>query len=793
MKKKYSLSLGFLLILLLGNTLVFGQNQYYLDMDSDDAYIYYDDDLTLSKMDFASDYTIEAWVFPVSGRVDNLDVIINRTDFFSLVMYNANATGDIKDFYFKVFDISIMDWVIYHTSTNETLQVDAWNHIAVINNSSTNTLKFFVDGVNVTPGGSYPADRLRPADANPSNLFIGARNLNPPFNSFGGYIDEVRLKNVAEDPSNLQGNMTSIEYIADPNTAALFHFNEGLGIESVNAATGVMADLANTIYWRGWRFKPGHSIPFGPRYIWRGLVSHSSLYEGNWDVNALPSGNDEVIVPDGTNFDMWVAEDDNFNCGDFTLESNAKMRIYGAGSVECINFTIENNAELELERYLTVFNTFTNNNPNSGLRILSYGSEIGSLIHNTFGIQATVERHIDPYTPADPDDGWHYLSSPVGNYAIAPSDFVPGVNDDLFAYDDATGMWFNYFGTGFASFEKGKGYLCSYQINKTHTFANSTINVTDVSFNNIGAATAWELLGNPFTSAIDWNNGTWNRSNISGAQVYSEDLRNWLVASIIPATQGFFVEVNAPINHITIPADARLHSPQSWYKNEKIKESTFQVKLTGDQNKGWDFTTITFNNTCSEAYDPEYDYHKLFGQPSAPQLYTTNSNQEDFCVNTQSVPHSERIIPLNIRIGYDGVYKIAVKENNIESEGNIYLEDLKTGILTNLSTNPSYSFQGIKGEDANRFILHFNSTTGVSNIKDASDIHIYSSLKSIYISSDKSITGKLNIFDIGGQLVYSQNLQNSNMHRVSTKTLKGLFLVQLIEEGNTITQKVIIQ
>jgi hypothetical protein len=563
----------------------------------------------------------------------------------------------------------------------------------------------------------------------------------------------------------------------------------------VNAASGNMADLANIIYWRGWRFKPGHSIPFGPTFVWNGTASSSNFYEGNWDMRIpnRPAGNDVVIVPNGTIHDLHIDEDDNFHCSNFTIESGATVEIFGAGNVSCHNFTIENNAILKLETFLTVSGILTNNNAVNGITIGSYGNEIGSLIHNQPGVNAIVKRHIDPYNPADPEDGWHYLSSPVGNFPIATSDFLPGPNDDLFSWDDANSMWLNYHGTGFASFEKGKGYLCSYQSNTTHEFTNCAINVSDVSFNNIGVNSSWELLGNPFASAIDWNNGTWNRSNIHGAQVYSEDLRNWVVAVIIPATQGFFVEVNNPVNHITIPADARLHHWQPWYKTQKADENKIEVKLTGDQDKGWDYTTIIFNNACTEAYDPEFDYHKLFGQPSTPQIYTLNENQEEFCVNSQALPNDEKLIPLNIRIGYNGVYKIEIKENNLESNGKIYLEDLKTGILTNLSTNPSYSFQGIKGEDANRFMLHFNSATGINNINSASDIHIYSNAKNIYISSEKSIAGELNIFDIGGQLIYSQHLQNTNMHRVSVPTLRGVYLVQFIENENTLTQKVIIQ
>ena len=294
MKNKYSFILGFLFVLLLGNSVVFGQNQYYLELDASNTYIYYDDDLSLSKMDAAADYTIEAWVFPISGRVDNLDVIIHRNECFSLVMYNASGSGDIEDFYFEVYDISISAWKTYHTSTDETLELDKWNHIAVINNSSTNTIELYVNSTNVTVGGSYPAQTLRPAAANPSNLFIGAGGIASPNNSFGGYIDEVRLKNSAESINNLQGNGTVAEYISDANTAALFHFNEGVGIESVNASTGVNASIVNTFYWRGWRYKVGHSIPLGPRFVWNGIHSKFSLYEENWDIAiwGRPSGTD---------------------------------------------------------------------------------------------------------------------------------------------------------------------------------------------------------------------------------------------------------------------------------------------------------------------------------------------------------------------------------------------------------------------------------------------------------------------------------------------------------------------
>ncbi len=86
----------------------------------------------------------------------------------------------------------------------------------------------------------------------------------------------------------------------------------------------------------------------------------------------------------------------------------------------------------------------------------------------------------------------------------------------------------------------------------------------------------WHLLGNPFASAIIWDvpSGDWNLDNVSGvAKVWEEASRSYIDITTnggylhIPAGQGFFVQVNNASNHITIPASARTHEPDTWYKD----------------------------------------------------------------------------------------------------------------------------------------------------------------------------------------------------------------------------------
>jgi hypothetical protein len=46
---------------------------------------------------------------------------------------------------------------------------------------------------------------------------------------------------------------------------------------------------------------------------------------------------------------------------------------------------------------------------------------------------------------------------------------------------------------------------------------------------------------------------------------------------------------------------------------------------------------------------------------------------------------------------------------------------------------------------------------------------------------------------MGGRLILSEQIKNTNMYRISAETLNGVYLVRLIEAGNIYTQKVIIQ
>jgi len=81
-----------------------------------------------------------------------------------------------------------------------------------------------------------------------------------------------------------------------------------------------------------------------------------------------------------------------------------------------------------------------------------------------------------------------------------------------------------------------------------------------------------------FPLPIDWESGTWTRTNMELTMwVWDNGSDNYLYQTtagggdmdngIIPVGQGFFVRSNNDgVSVLTIPADARTHNTQAFYK-----------------------------------------------------------------------------------------------------------------------------------------------------------------------------------------------------------------------------------
>ncbi len=216
-----------------------GQNTSCLLFDGYNDYVKYYDDATLDRLNNASNYTIEAWIFITSWK--DYQRIANRWDHWEFYLRddpNGNGSGQLG---FRVYNGS---WHLYY-SNDDAVPLNQWAHVAVIRNTSSGGIKFYVNGIDES-AGNYNGYSM-PGNSSDDNLYIGETGNGS--NNFEGKIDEVRLKNVAENPNNLQSKTTDPPYTSDGNTAALFHFDENSGTTTVNEASSTNANLYNGVAW----------------------------------------------------------------------------------------------------------------------------------------------------------------------------------------------------------------------------------------------------------------------------------------------------------------------------------------------------------------------------------------------------------------------------------------------------------------------------------------------------------------------------------------------------------------
>jgi hypothetical protein len=224
---------------------VFAQD-YVLQFDGMGSRVKYTNDATLEMLNGATDYTIEAWVMPTDEDFSG-KVIVKRWNSFAISMYqNAN-----KRVYFTHYEDN-GSTKTYINSQYNVLNLNEWNHIAVINDSAANSLKLYVNGVDVTANydgdaTSYDALTLDATPGADANFYIGYGGTGTLLN---GYADKVRVKNVAVDPATFQTDVNDPDYATDANTVLLLTLNEGTGTTTSNLANGVDAELScwGTLY-----------------------------------------------------------------------------------------------------------------------------------------------------------------------------------------------------------------------------------------------------------------------------------------------------------------------------------------------------------------------------------------------------------------------------------------------------------------------------------------------------------------------------------------------------------------
>ncbi|MCX6284146.1 MAG: hypothetical protein NTW31_07935 [Bacteroidetes bacterium] len=439
----------------------------------------------------------------------------------------------------------------------------------------------------------------------------------------------------------------------------------------------------------------------------------------------------------------------------------------------------------------------------------------GSFIHYgciTGSGTVRAEKFISQYLTEN-DANYHLISSPVSAQNIQPG-FVadpPDRSTDFYRWDESFELWVNSktesgsWNTSFQpaddrSFRPGVGYLMASASDEIKTFSGTVTNsnlAVPVSF-TAGNYPGFNLVGNPYTSALFADIQSWNKTDIRNAvwvwDPASGNYKTWnglagtLTDGIIPAMQGFFIRAYGPFPSIVIPASSRTHSNQQSYKQHG--GMGLRISLSGGSYK--DESVLHIPKQRPEFPDSMFNVSKMFGFKYAPQLYFLMKSGM-YSILQDFIPAGSRTIPIGIKKGESDTLTFHFTGiETLSNEDAVYLEDRLENHNVNLRADDTYIFVSNQDCENDRFFLHFNNTTGSSMPNASKTIRLFSEKGDLRIEGLEAFMGceMLCIYDMAGRMVMEQHIP-PGINKVGLNLAPAYYVVRLSTGNSSVSKKLL--
>lgn len=457
----------------------------------------------------------------------------------------------------------------------------------------------------------------------------------------------------------------------------------------------------------------------------------------------------------------------------------------------------------------------------------------GSLLQNNTSAnayQGTADSFVMQRTTSTRRYDYTYWSSPLTfSSGFTLKKMSPKTLADKYTSYNPNASWVVHYG-GELVMNPGEGY----SVRGPQDFDITTPYIQEVLFTGIPnngdipkttVKDKFNLLGNPYPSAIDgyklirdanigtvylWthntppaNNGTDNKYKYASSDYASFNLSGGLKtggnASLptgyIAAGQGFFAAPTT--NSITYTNSMRVGGSNStFYKTAKtndLERNRIWLNLSNAEG-AFKQILIGYIEGASNGWDQDFDAVGFNGN-SYVDFYSINETTV-LSIQGRALPfENSDVIPLGYKSTVAGDFTISIDQvDGLFNNQEVYLEDKKTGIISNLKTG-DYNFKTEIGTFKDRFTLRYtNKTLGTDDFENV-DGGLLVSVKDkvIRLTSTKENIKEVNLFDISGRLIYQKGKVGTTELSISNlQSSDQILLVKVVlENGYTTTKKII--
>ena len=566
--------------------------------------------------------------------------------------------------------------------------------------------------------------------------------------------------------------------------------------------------------------------------LWKGTVDNNWYNANNWEPVGVPDATTCVFIYDGP-FDSNIN-----NTGNDAYARTLTVRPSGLLDIQPNNdLTVTNTVTVDAGGIFNIENSGSliqvNNVANSGNISMKRNVSIEALdyVYWSSPVANFTSSAISPATPTSVIWKWApTLASTVNNH----------------------GNWLG----GSETMVNGKGYIVRSPNGWPTTTATFTANFVGVpnngiinmpisrgaydlagTYNTLVSTTPgtrdddnWNLVGNPYPSAVDaidfltlntniagfinvWTHGTLPTSAIADP-FYNNYTYNYTPGDYItynssgasagPGTfggyigagQGFFVLMNHTSASETETVTFNNTMRSSTYDNQQF------FRTTDDNNNGRVWLDLIASNGSNVRNLVAYvdgatnNRDRMFDAITDEKLNLNlySAIGDDLMkIQGRTLPFDqEDKVPMGIKVPQNGNYTIGIGavDGFFTNDQNIYLEDKENNTIHDLRLNP-YSFTANAGNYPNRFVLRYTNETlgGDDLVADEANLWVISS-DALSVKSTKNTIQSVRVFDVlGRHLAYYPNVDGYEVPLTTIQKNNAALIIQVTLSNGTVVSK----
>jgi len=396
---------------------------------------------------------------------------------------------------------------------------------------------------------------------------------------------------------------------------------------------------------------------------------------------------------------------------------------------------------------------------------------------------------------------------PIANFLTVNSNIAStGSDRAMINYITSSNSWSAYYQnlTASGAFAAGQGYMMRSGTNTVVNFGGAV--ATGTKGTNLSGAgdTGWNLIGNPFTSAISLNDladatngfmhinaGSLDQSNVGvyfwnqGTGVYDVINNATLTAQYATLGQAFFVKSIANNAAINFPTAMQVHQNGVVLKSGNAYPEIKLIAANDGKNAS---TSIKFIAGTTKGLDPGYDAG-IFKLDASVSLYTKLVEDNGVQFMLQCLPNSDiskLIIPVGIDSKAGGKVVFSAETLNLSPDCQVILEDKQNKIFTDLSTNIYETTIAANSSISDRFQIHTSYlTTGTTTDLSFEKLSAYAYRNiEIRLKGTVSAGAVATLYDVQGRNILVKILEGSNLNIIPTPNIRtGIYMLSVNDHG----------